>query len=131
MLVGSREGSPRTAESSSLPRLVISPTVCSGMINEQVLMCGSDSPVAPGQADIYGGAQTAGRPSKKRAALQRTGEGFLGIETHPPVAAGEIFSGSRSCASSGFLKVQLPMLYTLYTDHSVTDFRGRGYTRCQ
>lgn len=66
MLVGSREGSPRASESRSLLRLVISPTVCSGMINEQVLMCGSDSPVAPGQADIHRGAQTAGRPSEKQ-----------------------------------------------------------------
>lgn len=66
MLVGSREGSPRTAESSSLLWLVISPTVYSGMINEQVLMCGSDSPVAQGQADIDRGVQTAGRPSKKQ-----------------------------------------------------------------
>lgn len=60
MLVGSREGSPCTAESSSLPRLVISPTVCGGMINEQVLMCGSDSPVAQGQAD-EGRRQRGGR----------------------------------------------------------------------
>lgn len=104
MLVGSREGSPRTAESSSLPRLVISPTVCSGMINEQVLMCGSDSPVAPGQADIYGGAQTAGRLSEKRAALQRTGEGFLGIETHPPVAAGGSLLRRRKLYEQWFSK---------------------------
>lgn len=78
-LVGSREGSPRIDEGSSLPRLVISPTVCSGMINEQVLMCGSDSPVARGQADIYRGAQTAGRPKQQATTLQRTCEGFLGI----------------------------------------------------
>ena len=61
MLVGSREGSPHASESSSLPWLVICPTVCGGMINEQVLMCGSDSAVARGQADIYRGAQTARR----------------------------------------------------------------------
>lgn len=76
MLVGSREGSPRTAESSSLPRLVISPTVCSRMINEQVLMCGSDSPVARGQADIYRGAQTAGRQSKKQPHLRESVRAF-------------------------------------------------------
>lgn len=79
MLVGSREGSPRASESCSLPRLVISPTVCSRMINEQVLMCGSDSPVARGQADIHRGAQTAGRPSEREATTLRASVSFLGI----------------------------------------------------
>lgn len=79
MLVGSREGSPRTAESSSLPRLVISPTVCSRMINEQVLMCGSDSPVAQGQADIHRGGAGSKEDEQEAATLQRTCEGFLGI----------------------------------------------------
>lgn len=43
------------------------------------LMCGSDSAVAQGQADIHRGA--AGRPKREATALQRTCEGFLGIET--------------------------------------------------
>lgn len=80
MLVGSPEGSPRAAESNSLPRLVISPTVCSGMINEQVLMCGSDSSVARGQADIYRGAQTAGRLSKKQPHFREPVRAFWGFK---------------------------------------------------
>lgn len=75
MLVGSPEGSP----SSSLPRLVISSTVCSGMINEQVLMCGSDSPVAPGQADMYGGGADSREAEREATTLHRIVRGFLGI----------------------------------------------------
>lgn len=62
----------RGPESSSLPRLVIDPTVCSGMINEQVFMSGSDSPMAQGQADIHGGGTDSGEAEQEATTLRQS-----------------------------------------------------------
>lgn len=72
------------------------------MINEQVLLCGSGSPVAQGQADIYRGARAAGRPSKKRPHFREPVRAFWEFKHTPPVAALEVFSGSRSCVNSRY-----------------------------
>ena len=40
-------GKPLASESSSLPRSVIGPTVCRGVINEQVFTCAPDAPPPP------------------------------------------------------------------------------------
>lgn len=54
LLLGSREGSPHAAREQLITSVSHqAPLSAEGMINERLFMCGSDSPVAPGQADIY------------------------------------------------------------------------------
>lgn len=82
MLVGSPEGSPRAAREQLITSVSHQLHCLQHMINEQVVQCGSDSPVAQGQADISRGggrAQTEGRPSKKQPHFRESVKSFLGI----------------------------------------------------